>query len=613
VFAEALAADPSLSPEYRVPVQLAVHWNGAGEYERALRAARAAAADAGGALAYAEELAMLELVLDLWDRVPDPARQAGADRTAVTEIAAEAARLAGEPERGLALVEAALSRLDAASDAERVASLLRLRAALRQQMLLPGQVDDLRAALSLATTPTRVRAQILGQLIRALLLQDRYQEAQRLAGELRDLAERLGDEAYQTEARIRLAQTRSREGYDSVPDLRRAAETARRIGSGQLELLARVQMTDALEGRGEHEAAIRAGREDLARAGQLGLARYVTVPIASNLAESLTSAGRWDEALEVIDEALGLDLAPFGREWPLLCRGQIAVARGDLEVAADVVRELRSLPVAEAETQRRLPLASLEIEFGLAAGDLPGALAVAGTVAARPEESEPRYLWPLLASAMRACAEAAAGPAAPRDAPAALRDALDARAARTGRQGPVEHAYAALFAAESARAAGRADPGAWAAAVTAWEAVGRPYPLAYGLLRASGAALAAADGDRGRDQAAAWLPRAAALAAGLDARPLLEQVTRLGRAARVDLPAAAGAGGTAAPFGLTGRELEVLRLVAAGRSNQQIAAELFISPKTASVHVSNILAKLRVSSRVEAATTAHRLHLFDPG
>ena len=56
----------------------------------------------------------------------------------------------------------------------------------------------------------------------------------------------------------------------------------------------------------------------------------------------------------------------------------------------------------------------------------------------------------------------------------------------------------------------------------------------------------------------------------------------------------------------------MLRLVAAGRSNAEIAGELFIAPKTASVHVSNILAKLGVSSRGEAAATAHRLHLFDP-
>ena len=65
-------------------------------------------------------------------------------------------------------------------------------------------------------------------------------------------------------------------------------------------------------------------------------------------------------------------------------------------------------------------------------------------------------------------------------------------------------------------------------------------------------------------------------------------------------------------YGLTARELEVLRLVAIGRSNRDIAAELFISAKTASVHVSNILAKLGVGSRGEAAATAYRLGLFDP-
>ena len=62
-------------------------------------------------------------------------------------------------------------------------------------------------------------------------------------------------------------------------------------------------------------------------------------------------------------------------------------------------------------------------------------------------------------------------------------------------------------------------------------------------------------------------------------------------------------------YGLTARELEVLRLVAIGRSNRDIAAELFISAKTASVHVSNILAKLGVSNRGEAAAAARRFGL----
>ncbi|WSP43784.1 response regulator transcription factor [Streptomyces sp. NBC_01244] len=65
-------------------------------------------------------------------------------------------------------------------------------------------------------------------------------------------------------------------------------------------------------------------------------------------------------------------------------------------------------------------------------------------------------------------------------------------------------------------------------------------------------------------------------------------------------------------MGLTSRERDVLRLVAAGHTNRQIAEELFISPKTASVHVSNILAKLGVAGRGEAAALAHRLRLFGP-
>jgi DNA-binding NarL/FixJ family response regulator len=86
-------------------------------------------------------------------------------------------------------------------------------------------------------------------------------------------------------------------------------------------------------------------------------------------------------------------------------------------------------------------------------------------------------------------------------------------------------------------------------------------------------------------------------------------VEALARRGRLDLGAAAPPSEGAA--GLTPRELEVLRLVAAGRSNGQIAETLFISRKTASVHVSNILAKLGVHSRTEAAAAAHRMGLDD--
>jgi DNA-binding NarL/FixJ family response regulator len=97
----------------------------------------------------------------------------------------------------------------------------------------------------------------------------------------------------------------------------------------------------------------------------------------------------------------------------------------------------------------------------------------------------------------------------------------------------------------------------------------------------------------------AWLERHAAQAR-LDLEPAASTPPPAGRAAPAD---------ELARYGLTDREREVLAMVALGRTNPEIAKALFISPKTASVHVSNILAKLQVSSRVEAATMAHRLGL----
>jgi len=186
-----------------------------------------------------------------------------------------------------------------------------------------------------------------------------------------------------------------------------------------------------------------------------------------------------------------------------------------------------------------------------------------------------------------------------------LQKALQLSAGHVARTDRVARAYGAMFDAEAARAAGHQDRAAWDVATAAWESIGQPYRLAYALLRAAGAAAAGGD----RDAAASRLQHAAEIAGELRARPLLQQASQLARRARIEITGVSPA--VAAPFGLTARELEVLRLVAAGRGNREIAAELFISPKTASVHVSNILGKLGVASRGEAAATAHRLHVFD--
>ena len=138
-----------------------------------------------------------------------------------------------------------------------------------------------------------------------------------------------------------------------------------------------------------------------------------------------------------------------------------------------------------------------------------------------------------------------------------------------------------------------------------------PYLVAYALLRSAEAGCA--DGDReAAATGAAARPRSWPRRIG--AAPLLEDVRALARRARVRIER--GRGEPARPgidaFGLTQREREVLELLAEGRSNGQIAAELFISRKTASVHVSNILGKLGVASRGEATAMVHRLRAAGP-
>jgi len=188
---------------------------------------------------------------------------------------------------------------------------------------------------------------------------------------------------------------------------------------------------------------------------------------------------------------------------------------------------------------------------------------------------------------------------------------------------PSVQAAFAMIAAEATRLAGASDAVAWQAAAAAWDAVPMPYPASRARFRASEAILLV----RGpRDAAADLLRSAHAGAVALGASGLQGEIEAVASRARVDLgggaaqvideptkPAATEAQrGPAEILGLSAREWEVLELVAAGRSNGEIAEALFISPKTASVHVTHILDKLGVNSRVEAATIAVRVGAREP-
>jgi DNA-binding NarL/FixJ family response regulator len=171
-------------------------------------------------------------------------------------------------------------------------------------------------------------------------------------------------------------------------------------------------------------------------------------------------------------------------------------------------------------------------------------------------------------------------------------------------------AYLALCEAESGRARRASDPSAWAHAVSAWSELERPYPAAYARWRQAEALL----GDRRGRDAEPILREAHATAQRLGAAPLAHELESLARRARMSLGDAAAEAAPAphdAEHELTPRELEVLALVAAGRTNREIAEALFVSEKTAGHHVSSILRKLAVRSRVEAAGAAQRLGLVE--
>jgi DNA-binding CsgD family transcriptional regulator len=149
---------------------------------------------------------------------------------------------------------------------------------------------------------------------------------------------------------------------------------------------------------------------------------------------------------------------------------------------------------------------------------------------------------------------------------------------------------AVLLAGGDAGAAVAALRGAW----RAWRELEVPYEAARVRVLIGLACQALGD----EDAAAMELDAARTVLAGLGAAPDLERLDRLARPGT-----AAGAGG------LTARELEVLRLVAAGETNHAIARALHLADKTVHRHVSNIYAKLGVSSRAAATAYAYRHHL----
>jgi DNA-binding CsgD family transcriptional regulator/tetratricopeptide (TPR) repeat protein len=623
-FAEVLGSDAGLVAPGRGLIEQAHHWYYAHDTAGALVSAWQAAAAAGHALAHAEQLTLLARVLELWDKVPDAARRTGASHLLVLERAAAAAKTADEYERGVAFASAALKEVDPATEPVRAALLLETRATLGKHS---GRVDpdaDLRAALELVPPglDDAARARVLVSGARQLA--DHGPEGWVAGEEALALARQAGDAATQIGALCELGCVESHSGNDTaaLEMFAEARSLAGQAGTFRPLLHVAINESHVLEGMGEHERAVHVARAGIASARDYGLARSTGTFLAINVAEPLVSLGRWDEAIEVIEHALALSPPQLNRLGLRLLAGDIALRRGDLPEARALAAAARTALgragyKGHHAGQYYLPLAQLEAELCLAEGRPADARDVVAAAVDRFDlVREPRYAWPLLIVGARICSAASATGVRDRSAAQRAGDLLWQLRTLAGKMdvsGPVQRASRLTFDADAgADPAGAAGGGQalarWDAAAAAWDRVARPYQLAGVLLRAAEAAMTAGD----RDGAAQRLRRAAELADQLGAHPLSEEIGMLARSARIALRAGNGDGPAPHRLGLTPREFEVLRLVSAGRSNPEIAAELFISAKTASVHVSNILAKLGVSSRGEAAAAAHRLRLFGP-
>ncbi|WP_371589865.1 helix-turn-helix transcriptional regulator [Streptomyces virginiae] len=636
-YAEAMEADDSLVRAEERVIRLASFWYHANDPAKALPAVLAASVAARRRHAYSEQLRLLERAMDLWDSAPQSVRAAlrpadytevyppcGCDpaTTALQRIdllaeATVAARYGGERDRALKITKMALRLLEDDHDPLRAAWFWTERSRLIAGLGRGDGWEEIAKAQDLVRglPPSQVHAEVLVRAASWGMLHNPGPDNLAAAERAVEYARMVGAEETELNARITVGALRadSGDGAGGLAEMHAVVERTTQLGLTMLAGRAHINLTSQLESLGRsHEAVELAvqGAELVRRSRLLDSEAWV----CGNMAESLYSLGRWDEAAEAArrTQLVGQSAAPRGCASARLA--YLALARGELAEANHQLAAAHTHYGAhETQPQHRIPLRRLAIGVAAAEGRIADVRAETSAAAAHGFPlGQHRYAWPLLLAAATAEADARGLPAAEAGRDAAL--AVLRTAARSlATPVPVWAAHAEYVRAELLRAEARDTPADWTAVETAVRPLERPYLLAKACHRLAEALLAAGD----REPAAALLREAYAIAERIGSRTLREDLALLAQRARFPLTDADHAVAPPAPetdpieaLGLTSRERDVLRLVAAGSTNRKIAEELFISPKTASVHVSNILAKLGVAGRGEAAALAHRLRLF---
>ena len=630
-YAHALTQRPELSAGSPAvaAAELAIHWDAAGELDRALPARVQAGLAAEQAHAFPEAERHYERALQLWERVPDPGRPAGLDQVDLLARTADAAAFTGAIKRAIGLLEEALGQVDPAAEPVRAAVLL---ARLGDRRRVAGDEAGGLAAFEEAERllaggpPSAERARVLAAHAYALGVSLRSKEAIPYCEEAIACARAVGARVEEpTLLRILAGGL----GMVGQPDRAIAlAQEARRIaeavGDAENVIGTYVTTTFVLGLVGRERDALEEAQQGFQRARELGLERATGSYVAYSLAFSLLNTGRWAECERFTGELLAGDrweaFHLHNARGTLLARmGEFAAAREQLDLA------LRLKPTVLA----RFRLARALRTRRLGGPPWPGGRRTHRGAAllggAGPRRDPPVRVQPLVLARpaaggrpRRTGGSQAGGPGGRRGPTAGHPDPCRAGPARclTDAPGPLPHRHRPPTTRPSRAVPARRTirPRAVAGGGRSLGAAGasRSRPP----MRASGRPRRCSPAARPATKPRPSLRTAHQTTVALGALPLRREIELLAQRGRLRLeePMDTTASPEAPPspaasLGLTQREAEVLALVAEGRTNRQIGQALFITPKTAGVHVSRILAKLGVAGRGEAAAVAHRLGL----
>lgn len=587
--ARAIEASTRLDEHVRWAL-LAYHWDAGRMPVKAFAASLHAGQEAERVHAFADAAAQYERALRLYDRVADP----GIGRAELLLRAASALHASSFSPRAATLAEAALRELGDSAPPEQRA-LVYERIGRFSWLLNRGPTAhaayEKAGELVEGRPASREQAFTLSALGQSLMLRTRYREAERVLQRAITVGDEVGAGDVRAHALVSLGPTLVGLGRvdEGVPAMRRGFE----LTTDPEELgRAYVNTVHCLYFAGRYDEAARVGAEGVAYAVRSGYQRTYASAVAGDWIMALLCAGRWDEAAAVLADKRIRPGDPYhALRWlPLL------LWRGQMEQARPVVERILRETVDADDVQfrglallRAAELATLEHRWD----DAHSLLAEMLAFARRTDDQY--YVAQAYGLGVTIRVDAAAV------------DRLAAEAIAWGATLPARlpevRAWLATVPAEQSRANGSDTPDEWAAVVASWDEIGQPYRAALARYRQADALLRV----RSRDAAAQLLADVLGVADALGAAPLAAQVRSLAQRARLTLSVGVPARDPVAALNLTPRELEVLALVAQGRTNRQIGAALFISEKTASVHVTNLLRKLGVTNRTEAAAIAQRV------